>query len=426
MRVPSVLRVPEFRRFWLANLASNAGSWLQVVAAGWLIFELTDSPAAVGALALVARAPAIILSTYAGRLADRFHRRSVGIATFALQAIGAGTLAILASADRATPAIIYICTAIVGIGFALGLPSMLALVGALAGRDRLPGAIALNAAGINVARLAGPALGGLLLATAGAAACFAVNAASFLVLIVVLGRLDTFPPAEPGARADTREALSYARHDAASRRLLVGMAIFAMLASPVQELAPVMAAELGVGEVGLGILLGAMGGGALLGAWLLARLERASYPRHHAIPVATTACAAACGLLAIAPWFALALVAMFAGGIFWIWMFITTNAAIQLNSPAPLLGRMLGLYQLAVVGPIAIGAQASGVLAESIGIRGSLGVCAGLLMMWGVWSLANRIPAIDGLDASPVGGLREGVTARHQDRQSTEELDRVG
>ena len=93
--VPAVLRYRAFRDVWLASLASNAGSWLQIVASGWLILQLTDSPAVVGALALVTRAPAILLSTVAGQLADRFDRRAVGIWTFLLQAVAAGALALI-------------------------------------------------------------------------------------------------------------------------------------------------------------------------------------------------------------------------------------------------------------------------------------------------------------------------------------------
>jgi predicted MFS family arabinose efflux permease len=417
MALPAVLRERDFRRFWLASLASNAGSWLQVVGAGWLIYDLTKSPAAVGALALVARAPAFVLSAYAGQLADRFDRRVVGVVTFAAQAVGAGGLAVLALLDHANPAIIYAATFVVGVGFALGLPAMLALVGVLAGRDKLPDAIALNAAGINVARLAGPTLGGLLLAGGGPAACFAVNAASFVVLIVVLVGLPSFPPASPGSRARMSEALRHAVHDPAARRLLAGMAIFAALAAPAQELAPVVAARLGAREVGLGILLGVMGGGALCGAWLLGRVGRRGYPRHHALPTATVVFAAAMGLLAATRWFWLALVAMLVGGAFWIWMFIATNAAIQLRSPPELLGRMLGLYQLAVLGPIAVGALAAGALAEVVGIRWSLATCAVLLGAWGLWSLTHRVPAIDGMPAGKGGGVREGLFAR-RDRSS--------
>ncbi len=412
MALAAVLRVREFRRFWLASLVSNAGSWLQVVGAGFLIYDLTESPAAVGALALVARGPAFVLSGYAGQLADRFDRRVVGIVTFAVQAVGAGGLAVLSALDAATPAVIYASTFVVGVGFALGLPAMLALVGVLAGRDKLPEAIALNAAGINVARLAGPALGGVLLVVGGPTVCFAVNAASFVTLIVVLIGLRAFPPAAPGSRARIREAMRYAAADPAARRLLIGMAVFAALAAPAQELAPVVAATLDAPAVGLGLLLGMMGGGALVGAWLLERFGRAGYPRHHALPTATLAFAVAMGMLAATPWFWLALVAMFLGGVFWIWMFIATNAAIQLGSPPELIGRMLGLYQLAVLGPIAIGAQAAGGLAELVGIRWSLGTCAALLGAWGVWSLINTVPEIDGSPHAAGGGIREGLLAR--------------
>ena len=412
MAVPAVLKVTAFRRFWLASLASNAGSWLQVVGAGWLIYDLTESAGAVGALALVARGPAVVLSAYAGQLADRVDRRKIGIITFAVQAVGAGGLAVVSLLDQATPALIYICTFLVGVGFAIGLPAMLALVAILAGRDKLPEAIALNAAGINVARLAGPSLGGLVLVVGGPAACFALNAASFGALILVLLRMQAYPPAAPGARARMSEAFRYAWRDSASRRLLLGMAIFAALAAPAQELAPVIAAKLGVGKIGLGLLLGLMGGGALVGAWLLSRFGRAGYPRHHALPTATVAFAGAMVVLSVTRWFWLGLVAMFIGGVFWIWMFIATNAAIQLRSPQELLGRMLGLYQLAVLAPIAVGAQAAGLWAEAVGIRWSLATCAVLLGLWGVWSLTHRVPSIDGLAHAPGGGIREGLLAR--------------
>lgn len=394
--VPSVLRVPAFRSVWLASLASNAGSWLQVVAAGWLILELTASPAAVGALALVIRGPALLLSTVAGGLADRVDRRMVGIVTFAVQAVAAAAMAVVAWADLATPAVIYLLTFVLGIGFALGLPAMLALVPALVSTDRLSQAVSLNAAGINVARLAGPAIGGVTLATLGAGACFALNAVSFLALVVSLLRLPPTPRAAPSATPPrTADAVRHALRDPASRRLLVGIAVFCALASPAQELAPVVAERLGAGPAGLGLLLGAMGGGALLGAWALERLGRAGYPRHRALSTATTAFAVAVAGLAVAPSLPLAIVAMGAGGVFWIWMFAATNTAIQLGSPPGLLGRMLGLYQLAVIGPIALGSLAAGGLAELVGIGWSLGACALALGLWGAWSLANPVPAID-------------------------------
>lgn len=413
MIVPGVLRVAAFRRYWLASLASNAGSWLQIVAAGWVVFDITRSPAAVGLLALVARAPAIVLSGMAGRLADRHDRRMVGIVTFALQGVGAAALALLTAVGDAPLAAIYVATFVVGVGFALGLPAVLAMVGVLAGREQLPQAVALNAAGINVARLVGPSLGGVVLAFAGPAWCFAVNALSFGVLVAVLAAFPPFPPAAPGAPSPMRDAVRYAMTTAAPRRLLLGMVMFAALAAPVQELAPVITADFDRGAVALGILLGAMGGGALLGAWLFARLGRRGYPSHHALPLATTVFAVAAGAIAAAPWYPLAVSAMFVGGIVWIWMYIATNACLQLRSPPMLLGRVLGLYQLAVLGPIAIGSQLVGAWAEVVGIRWAIASAATILGSWGLYSLARRVPSIDGgeVDNEP-GGVIEGIVAR--------------
>lgn len=413
--IPGVLRVADFRNYWFASLASNAGSWLQVVAAGWLVYQITESPAAVGLLALLARAPAIVLSVTAGRFADRHDRRNVGIATFALQAVGAGALAVTSAFGEPSLLVIYVATLVVGIGFALGLPAVLAMVGQLAGPERLADAVALNAAGINIARLVGPTLGGVVLAFGGPAWCFAINGLSFTALVVVLLRLPRFPPAAPGARAPMREAISYAWRTPAPRRLLLGMALFAGLAAPVQELAPVVTADFGRAEIGLGILLGALGAGAILGAWLIARLGRRGYPSHHSLPFATTVFALATGLLVVAPWYPLAVVAMFIGGIVWIWLYIATNACLQLRSPPPLLGRMLGLYQLSVLGPIAIGSQLVGVWAEVVGIRWALGSAATLLGCWGLYSLANRVPSIDGDPDEHDTGLIEGILAtRHR------------
>jgi predicted MFS family arabinose efflux permease len=393
--VPEILRVPAFRNVWLASLASNAGSWLQIVASGWLILELTDSPAAVGALALVTRAPAILLSTYAGQLADRFDRRTVGIATFLLQGVAAAALAVITAASGPSAPAIYALTFAVGVGFALGLPAMLALIPSLVPPERLSHAVSLNAAGINVARLAGPAIGGGVLALFGATACFAVNAVSFLALVWALWLIPARPAPAARPRAGMREALRHAAADRAMRRLLIGMAVFTALASPIQELAPVVADRLDSGEVGLGLLLGAMGGGALVGAWVLERLVASGMPRHRALPIATMTFSAGLAVVAVTPWLALGLAGMAFSGAFWIWMFAGTNTAIQLRSPSDLLGRMLGLYQLSVIGPIAIGSTVAGAVAEAVGIEVTFLGCAALLAAWGAWSLRNAVESID-------------------------------
>jgi predicted MFS family arabinose efflux permease len=395
--VPEILRGRDFRDVWLASLASNAGSWLQVVASGWLILQATGSPAAVGALALVTRAPSIGLSAYAGALADRFDRRAVGIWTFLLQAVAAGALAVITWAGGTQVVAIYALTFLVGTGFALGLPAMLALIPSLVARDRLSQAVSMNAAGINAARLIGPAIGGGVLALFGATACFAVNAVSFLALVWVLLRLAPRPAvtSRGGDPVRMRAAFGHALRDPAIRRLLIGMALFTALASPVQELAPVVAERLGAGAGGLGLLLGAMGGGALLGAWHLERLTARGLPRHRAIPLATLAFSAGMLVVAASPWLALSLAGMAFAGAYWIWLFSATNTAVQLRSPPALLGRLLGLYQLSVIGPIALGSTVAGAIAQAAGIGPTLAGCALLLGAWGAWSLRNPVASID-------------------------------
>ena len=290
--------------------------------------------------------------------------------------------------------VIFASTIIIGVGFSVGLPSVLALVPALVPVGRLQDAVALNAVGINVARMVGPMIGGVVLATVGAAWCFALNALSFLALVLALS---VIPRLDQGARRPQplRAALRYAFTDAAARRLQGGMALFMVFAGPVQELSPVVAHRVQGGPVTLGLLLGAMGGGALLGAWLLTSLSHRGMPRHVSIPIATVAFAAGLALVAISPWKWLAITGMLIAGAFWIWMPTVTNAAIQMSSPSELLGRMLGFYQLSVIAPIALGSVLFGWLADAVGIGWSLGIAALLLFAWGAWSAMHPVAEID-------------------------------
>ena len=168
-----------------------------------------------------------------------------------------------------------------------------------------------------------------------------------------------------------------------------------------------VADRLDAGAPGLGLLLGAMGGGALVGAWWLERLTANGLPRHRALPIATGTFAAGLAVVAVTPWLWLALLAMAFSGAFWIWMFAATNTAVQLNAPPALLGRLLGLYQLSVIGPIAIGSTVAGAVAEVVGIEATLLGCAALLAAWGVWSLRNAVPEIDGVHGGALGSAGE-------------------
>ncbi len=393
--VPTVLQLRDFRRFWIASLISNCGSWLQTVAAGYLIYHLTHSPGMVGALSLVSRGPAFLFSTSGGKIADRFDRRRIGRWTFALQGVAAGGMAVMSLIGALSVPVIFALTFALGVGFALGLPAMLALVPALVPPEHFEQAVSLNAAGVNVARLAGPAIGGVLLSVVGTTWCFGLNAFSFVALILVLLWVHVREMGPRPSGVSTRFALRFARQDPAIRRLLISITMFAALAAPVQELAPVIAHVLGAGAAGLGLLLGAMGAGALVGAWVLDRLQAHGLTRDVAISLATIVFAIMMSGLAVAPTLALGLLGMALCGAFWIWMFILINTSIQLRAPRSMIGRMLGLYQLAVIGPIAIGSLLAGLWAEIVGIRVSLVTCSVLLVAWGIWTMRRRVPEID-------------------------------
>ena len=389
-----MLRVPAFRNVWIGSVLSNGGTWFQAVAAGWLVLQITGSATMVGLLALAYRAPAFVLSTWGGKMADRHDWRRIGIITFAIEAAGALALSGLAFAGQLSVAAIFAATFVMGAAFAIGLPSVLALVPALVPTMRLQEAVALNAAGINVARAIGPILGGLMLAFAGASWCFLINSLSFLALVVALVAA---PHVQQGSKVPSplREALGYAFRDRAARRLLAGMFLFMLFAGPIQELAPVVARRLGGGPVALGVILGGMGAGALLGAWLLQTLSGRGLPRHRALPIATLAFGAALAVVAASPFLWLTVIGMLSAGAFWIWILTLTNTAIQLSSPSSLLGRMLGFYQLSVITPIALGSVAFGALAGTIGIGWSLAIAACSLLLWGAWTITHPVAEID-------------------------------
>jgi predicted MFS family arabinose efflux permease len=393
--LPSVLRVPAYRRVWVGGLASNAGTWLQIGAAGYLIWEMTGSALAVGVLAVTARGPSVLLAPLAGTLADRFDRRAVTVATFSAQSLAALGMALAAALGVLGVGAIYVLSFIIWSGFALGLPSMLALIPQLVPPQHFSQAVTVNAAGINVARLVGPAVGGAVLALAGPAWCFALNAATYWVLIGALLRLGPVPAPAPRQRAPIAEGLRYAVGDPGLRRLLIGMGVFTALAAVIQELAPVINGRLGGEEVQLGALLSAMGGGGVLGAIVYERLRGSGVPAGLLLSLGTTVFAVGLMVIALSPWFVLTLVMMAFCGAFWIWLFSGTNSSLQLRSASRYVGRMLGFYQLAVVGGIGIGSLLAGAMAGVVGIGPTLAVWATALFAWGLWSLLNPVPEVD-------------------------------
>jgi predicted MFS family arabinose efflux permease len=391
------LRHPVFRAVWLASLASSFGGLIQSVGASWMMTTLSPSADMVALVQASVTLPIMCLALLAGAVADSLDRRRVMLVsqTFML-AVSVG-LAATAWAGLITPWLLLLFTFLIGCGTAMNGPAWQASVGDMVPRDDLPAAVALNSLAFNVARSVGPAIGGALVAAAGAAAAFGVNALSYLGLIAVLAR---WRPPQP-ARTLPREALGAAmlaglRYVALSPQVLavMGRALaFGLGASVITALMPVIAREhVGGGPLTFGVLLGAFGVGAVGGAVgstrLRARLSTEGLVRLSCLAFAGSAAAIAM-LRDLAPAVALLLVA----GAGWVLALSTFNVSVQMATPRWVVARALSLYQMAAFGGMAGGSWMWGHVAEGRGIPAALLAAAAVLV--GCAALGFLIPVPD-------------------------------
>ncbi len=390
------LKVPRFRALWSAAVFSNVGSFLQSVAASWLMLELTGSATWVGLMAAAATLPLLFLALIAGAVADIFDRRKVLLAAQTTMGAASASMALLTAIGRITPELLLGLGLLLGVGLAFNLPAWQATVPDLVPRGMVASAVALNSVAFNVARAIGPAIGGALIVTSGPAVPFAVNAVSYLGVIVVLAvlarRMPTPDRVESSMISAIGNGIRFARYTPAFRRLLGLAALFALTSAVVQAVLPNRTEELGGGAAAFGFLLGAMGVGALVGAFsrgpVTSRLGRRS------IPVTVAGFGAAGVLLGSAGSLWAAIVALLLAGMFWVWTLANLNATAQLMSPEWVRGRSMGLYTLAFVGFLPIGSIVAGVLADRIGAGGAEIVLSAGAVVLGLAAPFLRIPAL--------------------------------
>ncbi|MBD0317226.1 MAG: MFS transporter [Thermoleophilia bacterium] len=363
------------RLFFAGQVVSVTGTWMQNVATAWLVLELTGSPVAVGLLALFQFLPFTLLSLPAGVLLDRLDPRRTVIATQALSLVSAAVLAALTLADVIAVWQVYVLTAFRGTVLVLDNPGRQALTFQLVGRDELPNAVALNSTLFNAARVVGPAVGGVLVATLGVGIAFALNAASFLAVLaglVAMRERELFPldrgeDGAPGFLRGTQEAFAYVRRTPLVAAILGAVLAVSMLAFNFHVLLPVLAREtLDAGAEAFGILSAWFGAGALVGALAAATRGRAS-PRAFLVGAAFFGAAE----LVLAPLGSLAAasgVLFLTGASFTTWV-ANANASLQLAVPDRLRGRVLGFYFLAFNGSMPLGGLLAGWLAAVGGTR---------------------------------------------------------
>ncbi len=402
----SPLRIRLFRTLWIATVASNLGTWLQSVGAAWLMTSLSTSPTLVALVQAATSGPMFLLSLPAGALADVLDRRRLLLLAQSWMLAAAAGLGLLTLTGAIGPASLLLFTFALGLGAALNQPAWQAIIPELVPREELGRAVALGSVGFNIARSAGPALGGLLVAAAGPAANFLLNAVSFLGVIVVLYRwrppeMESVLPAERVLGA-MRTGLRYVRHAPAVRAVIVRGGTFVLCASALWALLPVVTRQrLGAGPAGYGLLLAALGIGAVLGAFALPRLRRGSSARPLAL-VATVVFAGAVLVLAWVQVFWLVALALLAAGGAWLTLLSTLNVAVQTQVPSWVRARAISVYMLAFFGGLAGGSALWGALAQRFGLAPALtGAAAGLLA--GL-ALVGRLPLPAGeaaLDLSP-------------------------
>ncbi|MGC4807322.1 MFS transporter [Micromonospora sp. DT233] len=401
------LRIAAFRSLWLAVLASNVGTWMQTVGAQWLLVDQPNAPTLVSLVQTASMLPVLLLALPAGALADTLDRRRllIGVQSF-LAAVGV-LLTALTAADRMPPALLLTLTFALGVGQALTLPAWQAVIPELVPREQIVSAAALGSVSVNLARSVGPAVAGVLVAQAGVAVVFAVNAVSFAIFALVLLRwrperraADATPERFTAAlRAGGR----YVRHSPVVRRILLRAGLFVVPGSALWALLPLVASRrLGLGSGGYGLLLAALGVGAVAGALVLPRIRR-SISSSQLLAVAGVVYAGVLLILALVPVPALATAALVPAGLAWMTVMSTINAAMQLFLPGWVRARGLSVYQMVFAGGQALGALAWGALGELTSLVVALGVAAvvmaGCALTVPLWPLrdtrgVNRDPAI--------------------------------
>jgi MFS family permease len=395
MRLPaafSPLSVATFRTFWLAQLASSLGTWMQATGAGWLMTDLSASPAMVALVQTANLAPVFLLAPIAGALADMIDNRKLLTATMAWMFGAALVLAVLTHYGATGPWGLVLLTFAIGIGMAMTGPSWSSLVPDLVPRAQLAPAIALNGIAFNGARAVGPALAGVLVSAVGTAACFAANAISYGVVLALLPFIRTGAPAQSNGSvaAAIRDGVRFARASVALQTVLARDILYFAAAAPIFALLPLVArVQLGAGPKGFGLLLAAMGVGAVTAGFLMPRLrQRASYDR--LLMFATLGTATGLGGLALAQGLPLGMLAIFIFGASWLIGNSCLQVVLQTSLPSWVRARAISFHQVALNFALAAAGLLWGWLAEGFGVRTTL--AAGALVALAAAALGRLRP----------------------------------
>jgi MFS family permease len=388
----------NFRLFIAGQGISLIGTWMQSIALGWLVLELTNSPFAVGLNSALRSFGVLLLTLYAGIVADRVDKRRLIILTQTLQMVEALVLAVLVWAHVVAVWQVMVLAVFFGIVTAFDIPVRQAFVVELVGKDDLMNAIALNSSMFNAARVVGPAIAGLLIGIVGVGTCFFLNGVSYIAVIGGLLAM-RLPPSGPRPVAGSawggfREVLQFLRSERRVSTLILLTSVLSIFGFPFLVMMPVFARDvLYVQAGGYGALTAAVGVGAMLGALAIAINSRRLTSRGGLMVTGGTAFGVLIAMFALSRSFALSLVLLALAGCAMIVNNALTNTMIQTIVPDHLRGRIMGFYSFVFVGLSPLGAFQAGAFAERFGAPWAVGV-GGLVCAAVVAIAAWRVPEL--------------------------------
>jgi MFS family permease len=377
-RTFSALKVRNFKLYFFGQGVSVSGTWMQSVAQGWLVLDLTGSGTLLGITVALQFLPMLLVGPWGGLVVDRSNKRTVLFVTQTAGGLLALTLAILTSLGEAKVGVVMAMAFGLGIVNLFDNPARQSFVQEMVGRELLPNAVSLNSVLINGGRVVGPSVAGLVIEAAGLATCFYINAASYLAVILALGlmRSAELRPIKTATRrkGQVLAGLRYAFDDDKIRDVLIVIGVVGVFAFNFTTVLPLLVKysfHLSAGSYG--ILMASMGLGAVLGGLTVAHRARPSFPLLTGL---CTAFALAMVGVALSPTFLVAVVLVAPMGAVSIAFVSTSNAMLQLLSREEMRGRVMSLYAIGFLGSTPIGAPLMGIIATTTSPRVSLAVGA--------------------------------------------------
>lgn len=414
------LRNYNYRLYWIGLLISLVGTWMQTVAQGWLVLDLTGSPLSLGTVTALQFLPVLVLSLPAGVLVDRVPKRRLIAFTQSAAMLQALALGLLVVTGQVQLWHVYLLALLLGCTTAFDNPARQAFVSELVAREDLPNAVGLNSTLFNGARIVGPALGGLVIATFGIGICFLGNAVSFLAVLagLLLMRPEELRPARSVSRGrllgQIADGLRFARHTRAVLLPMILMAVIGTFGYNFTVVLPLLARyALDTDALGFGALTSAMGLGSLIGALAVASLQRTSL---RLILLAAAAFSALELAVAVSGSYPLTTLLLVVLGLASIFFSTGVNTTLQLHTPEHLRGRVMSLFTLLFLGSTPLGGLVTGALADRLGIQATLATEAllcGLAVLAVTW-IARSEPRLAASEACAAGPKTTSLTERSE------------